>query len=121
MTRQMHYTVNRFISGLLILIMTIGPVQIAFAIDYEQIRPADNCRISMNHAAEYGIGNSDEITMIDYCLNCSVCVAHYNCAPLLPSVLSQLTARVYVHPADPTGDTVVSTRYPGLFKRPPKV
>ena len=106
---------------MLILILTVGSVQNAFAIDLEQIHPAANCHFSLSQSPESSIGNSNENSTNNYCQDLSVCVAHYNCAPLLPSVLSQLPARVLVQLADLAGNAVVSTRYPRLFKRPPKV
>ena len=117
----MHYSDKHKISWLLILIITFGSLQTVLSGDIDLKNPTTNCHSLKIQTSEADFKHNNEKSTVDYCQNFSACVAHYNCAPIQPSTLSQLSARVLVHLEDLAGNVALISRYPGLLKRPPKV
>jgi hypothetical protein len=119
----MNLFTRQFFSRLLILIMTISPVQITMAIDLDQHNQAMKCQISQAQLANTTVGNTSEGCTSDYnghCVDLSVCVAQYNLSSYSSSSFLLITRAVTHTKFIPDNDSV-STHYPELLKRPPKV
>lgn len=116
----MPYSRRLFISRLMILIMSIGSIQIAFAGNVDPEHSAKHCQFLSLQASESSTLNSSEHDTVNYCQDHTVCVSHSNCAPFLTSILFELSAPVLVLAEDLASKVALSTRYPRLLKRPPK-
>jgi hypothetical protein len=115
----MRYSHRLFISRLMILIMSLGSIQIAFAGSLDAEHSAKHCQFLSVQASESSALNSGEHD-INYCQNHAVCVSHSNCASFLTSNLFELSAPVLMLAEDLASKVALSTRYPSLLKRPPK-
>ena len=116
----MPYSRRLLISRLMILIMSIGAIQIAFAGNIDSEHSAKHCQFLSLQTSESNTLNSSEHDTIDYCRDHTVCISHNNCAPFLTSNLFELSAPVLVLSEDLASKVAISTRYPRLLKRPPK-
>ena len=116
----MPYSRRLFISRLMILIMSIGSIQIAFAGNVDPEHSAKHCQFLSLQASESSTLSSSENDIINYCQDHTVCVSHSNCAPFLTSNLFELSAPMLVLAEDLVSKVALSTRYPRLLKRPPK-
>jgi hypothetical protein len=104
--------------------MTINPVQMTMAIDLDQHNQAMNCQISQAQLPSTTVGNTGTDCTSDYgehCVDLSVCGAQFNFFSLYSSNSFLLVTRTLAHAKFIPGNDAVSTRYPELFKRPPKV
>jgi len=120
----MIYFSRQFISRLLILIMTISPVQITMAIDLDQHNQAMNCQISQAQLPNTRVSIPGEDCTSDYgehCVNLSVCGAQFNFSSLYSPNAFLLIPRAVTHTKFIPDNDAISTRYPELVKRPPKV
>jgi hypothetical protein len=103
--------------------MTISPVQITMAIDIDQHNQAMNCQISPAQLTSTSVNNTSDDCPSDYSGNCvdvSVCVAQYNFS-LYSSNSFLLITRAATHTKFMPDNDSVSSHYPELLKRPPKV
>ena len=116
----MPYSRRLFISRLMILIMSIGSIQIAFAGNVDQEHSAKHCQFLSVQASEPSSLNSSEHDTMNYCQDHTVCLSHSNCAPFLTSDLFELSAPVLMLTEDLASKAGLLTRYPRLLKRPPK-
>jgi len=119
----MNLLTRQFFSRLLILVMTISPVQITMAIDLDQHNQAMNCQISQVQLTSITFNNTSDDCTSDYnghCVDLSVCVAQYNFS-LYSSNSFLLMSRAATHTKFMPDKDSVSTQYPELIKRPPKI
>ena len=115
---------RQFFSRLLILVMAIGPVQITMAIDLDQHNQAMNCQMSQAQQVGITVNNTDENCTSDYsghCVDLSVCVVQYNFSSFYSANSFLLMSRAVTHTKFIPDNDAVSSRYPELLKRPPKV
>jgi hypothetical protein len=120
----MLYFDRQFIRRLLILILTIGPVQMNMAIDFDQSNQAMNCQNSQVQPPDMAEKNNySECTSIYtvHCVDLSVCGAQYNFSSLYSSNPFLLRARAVTQLKFMSDKDAVSTHYPEPLKRPPKV
>jgi hypothetical protein len=120
----MNLFTRQFFSRLLILIMTISPVQITMAIDLDQHSRAMNCQISQAQLSGTDVNNLSRDCTSDYsghCVDLSVCVAQYNFTSWYSSNSFLLFTRMATHTKYMPDSDAFSTHYPELLKRPPKV
>jgi hypothetical protein len=120
----MIFKTRQFLSRLLILIMAISPVQMTMAIDLDQHTQAVNCKFSQAQLPDTTISNTSGDCTSEYgghCVDLSVCGAQINFSSLYSSNSFLLVSRTLAHAKFIPGNDAVSTRYPELFKRPPKV
>jgi hypothetical protein len=104
--------------------MTISPVQITMAIDLDQHNQAMKCQISQARLANTAVNNLNADCSSDYsghCVDLSVCVAQYNFTSQYSLNSFLLMSRAVTHTKYMPDDDSVSTHYPDLLKRPPKI
>ena len=119
----MNLFTRHFFSRLLILVMTISPVQITMAIDLDQSNQTMNCQISQAQLSGTGVNSLSGDCTSDYskhCVDLSVCGAQYNFTSYSSNSILLIT-RVLTHTKFLPDNDAVSTHYPELLKRPPKV
>jgi hypothetical protein len=119
----MNLFTRQFFSRLLILIMTISPVQITMAVDLDQHNQAMNCQVSQAQLSSTGVNSlSGDCTSnhSGHCVDLSVCGAQYNFTSYSSNSFL-LISRAATHTKYMPDDDLVSTRYPELLKRPPKI
>jgi hypothetical protein len=120
----MNLLTRQFFSRLLILIMTISPVQMTMAIDLDQHNQAVNCQVSQAQLPDTTISNTSGGCTSEYgehCVDLSVCGAQFNFSSLYSSKSFLLITRAVTHTKFTADNDAVSSRYPELLKRPPKV
>lgn len=120
----MKFNTRQFFSRLLILIMTISPVQMTMAIDLDQHNQAMNCQILQAQLLNTTVSDTSGDCTSHYgehCVDLSVCGAQFNFSSLYSSNSSLLMARAVIHTKFIPDNDAVSTHYPELIKRPPKV
>ena len=119
----MNLLTRQFFSRLLILIMTISPVQITMAIDLDQSNQAMNCQISQAELSGTGVNSLSGDCTSDYsrhCVDLSVCGAQYNFTSYSSNLFLLMSRAATLTKFMPDNDSV-STHYPELVKRPPKI
>lgn len=120
----MRYRFKKIYSWLLILIMAMGTVQGALAMEFSQNYQQDGClvkQMSSSDANDSKTGGScpmeqDEKKCID-----SECIAPGNFLSLQPAHATQLSVPAEFQQQALTGCNAILSHYPDLFKRPPKV
>ena len=115
---------RQFLIRLIILIIAISPVQITMAIDFDQHSQATTCQMSQEQPAEIMVkimGEACKSDQDNHCVDLSVCSVQYNVSSLYSSGLFQLTARTVIHKKFIAERDAVSTQYPELLKRPPRI
>jgi hypothetical protein len=120
----MIFKTRQFFSRLLILIMAISPVQMTMAIDLDQHNQSMNCQISQAQLPDTTISNTSVDCTSEYgehCVDLSVCGAQFNFSSLYSSNSFLLVTRILAHAKFIPDNDAVSTHYPELFKRPPKI
>jgi hypothetical protein len=120
----MIFKTRQFINRLLILIMTISPVQITMAIDLDQHSQAMNCQNSQAQPPDTTVNNTSGDCPSDYgehCVDLSVCGVQFNFSSFYSSKSFLLITRAVTHTKFIPDNDAVPTHYPELLKRPPKV
>jgi len=120
----MFYFDRQLIIRLLILVMAISPVQITMAIDIDQNNQAMNCQNSQVQPAnimEKIMGGGCQSDQSSHCVDLSVCVTQHNFSSMQSSNSFLLLARAAIHKKFVADIDAVSTHYPELLRRPPKV
>ena len=113
-----------FLFRLLILVMAISPVQITMAIDFGHNNLVKNCQISKARTADFMERIMDEGCKSDqknHCVDLSVCVTQHNFSSMKSSNSFLLLTRAVIHKKFIADSDAVSTQYPELLRRPPKV
>lgn len=110
---------------LLIAIMAIGPVQVSMAVESGQGSQPMNCQSSMaQHTDIMGKimdGNNCPSDQESHCMVLPVCSTAYNFFPLQTSDSVLFIARSAIHKKFIAGSDSISSYYPDLLKRPPRV
>jgi hypothetical protein len=115
---------KQFIARFVILIMAISPVQITIATDFDQHGTEMNCQISSVSSPAPAYMNIDDNCGIEnssHCVDLSVCAAQTNFISLRssgPLIFSPGVATLLKFTTD---NQSISTNYPELLRRPPKV
>lgn len=120
----MSLLTRQFFSRLLILVMTISPVQITMAIDLDQHDQSMKCQISQAQLTSTATNNLNADCNSNYnghCVDLSVCVGQYNFSSWYSSSSFLLMSRAATHTKFLPDNDSVSTHYPELVKRPPKI
>ena len=111
----------KMISWLLILILSTGPFQSSIAMHFDINAPAQNNQVLATQPQETAPNSDSQSCIVNFCQSLSVCAAHLNCNPVASSSSPQLFAPAQFFYHLLIGDVSVSTRFPDLLKRPPKI
>jgi hypothetical protein len=103
----------------MILMLTIGllPNAVAGNLDPHGAKPGQ--LVSVLASAPSSLNSCDHDT-INYCQDRPVCLSQCSYVALPGSNLFELSIPALVLVADPDSKVALSTRYPGLLKRPPE-
>jgi len=116
------FNINKqFIAWFMVLIIAISPVQITIATDFDQHSTDMNCQISSLPSPNMNIDDNCGVEDSGHCLNLSVCAAQINFISLRsssPLIFSPGAVTQLKFTAD---NQSISTNYPELLRRPPKV
>ena len=118
--RRKAFSVNKMISWLLILIMSTGPFQSSIAMHFDMNAPVQDNQVLVTQPQEAVSTSDGQSCIVNFCQSFSACDAHLNCNPVVSSGPPQLSAHAQFFYHHLIGDVEMSTRYPDLFKRPPK-
>ena len=118
--RHKTFPLDRMVSWLLILIISIAPFQSSLAMHFDSNDPAQDNQVLVSQPQETVSTSDSQNCVVNYCQSFSACAAHLNCNPVTSSSPLQLSApaQFFYHIA--IGDASVSTRFPDLLKRPPR-
>jgi len=104
--------------------MAISPVQITMALAIDQNNQVEYCQISQVHPAdimEKIMGGACQSDQSSHCVNLSVCVTQHNFSSMKSSNSFLLLTRAVIRNKFIAVSDAVSTHYPELLRRPPKV
>ena len=82
--------------------------------------PVQDNQVQLVQPQETVSTSDSQNCIVNFCQSLSACAAHLNCNSVVSSGPPQLSAHAQFFYHHLIGDTVMSTRYPDLFKRPPK-
>ena len=115
---------RKFFSRLLIFILIINPVQITIASDFDQHSGTMNCQVSQERVPGATVkipGDGCKPDNQEHCSDISVCVMHNNLSAFYSNNSFLLVPRAFAQKKFVPENETVSTQYPDLLKRPPKV
>ena len=112
---------RKFFANMMAMIVILGYIPYASAINAETNHLVSDCNISISEASPVQQFNVAGDTVRDGCTGHSACAVHYGCAPLQSSSLLFIAARVVVHRTFSIADSSISTQYPGIPEPPPKI
>ena len=119
------FNINKqFIARFMVLIMSISPVQITIAADFDHHDTEMNCQISSVPSPDPTYMNIDDNCGIEnssHCVDLSVCAAQTNFISLRSSSPLIISASAVTRLKITTDNQSISTNYPELLRRPPKV
>jgi hypothetical protein len=118
--RRKSFPIAKMISWLLILILSTGPFQSSIAMHFDLNAPDQANQVLVVQSQEIPFASDGQSCIVNFCQLLSACAAHLNCNPITSSSSPQLSAQAQFFYHHLIGDVVMSTRYPDLFKRPPK-
>jgi hypothetical protein len=119
-SRSKAFSVAKLISWLLILILSTGPFQSSIAMPFDLSAPGRANQVLVVQSQEILFASDGQSCIVNFCQLLSACAAHLNCNPITSSSSPQLSAHAQFFYHLLIGDVSVSTRFPGLLKRPPK-
>ena len=108
------------ISWLLVLIMVTGPFQTSFAMHSNSNTHDREIRALAAQFQQTADDSEEHHCIAEYCQPRSACAAHFNCTAVGLNSSPQLSAQAQFYHHDLIADVAVSTRFPGLLKRPPR-
>ena len=108
------------ISWLLMLIMVTGPFQASFAMHSNSNTPDRETQALAAQFQQAGGDSEQHHCIAEYCQPLSACAAHFTCTPMDLNSTPQLSVQAQFYHHDLIADVAVSTRFPGLLKRPPR-
>jgi hypothetical protein len=118
--RRKTFPVDKMISWLLILIVSTVPFQSSIAMNFDMNAPVQDNQVLVTQHQETVSTSDSQSCIVNFCQSFSACAAHLNCNPVVSSDPPQLSAHAPFFYQHLIGDVAMSTRYPNLFKRPPK-
>ncbi len=104
--------------------MAIAPIQITMAIDFDQSEQATTCQNSPSRIPETGGKKTGGECAPEYSVNCvdfSVCGVQTSLSSFYSLNSFLLVARTETHQKIIADSGAVSTQYPEILRRPPKV
>ncbi len=116
-----HFFSQRFISWAMIFLLTISPIQLAMAADINVDGHGENCPMALMHVEGSSMSENCEMSANDQCADHLGCVNMHISASVLKSKLSVLSKQSATRLSLHLYDATLSTHYPELLKRPPKV
>lgn len=118
--RSRSLSAAKMISWLLILMISTAPFQSSIAMHFDMNAPVQDNQVLVTQYQETVSTSDGQSCIVNFCQSFSACAAHLNCNPVTSSSPPQLSANAQFSYHHLIGDVVMSTRYPDLFKRPPK-
>jgi hypothetical protein len=112
--------VHNLVSWLLILILSTAPFQSSIAMHFDVNTSAQDSQVLVIQPQETAFASDRQGCIVNLCQSLSACAAHLNCNLFTSSSPQQLFAQAQFFYHALIGDVSVSTRFPDLFKRPPK-
>ena len=111
---------RKFCACMMAMILILGYIPYASAIDAETKHLTSDCDISFSELSSEQQSNIAADTVLDGCNGHSACAVHYGCAPLQSSSALLVAARVVVHRTFSIVDSSITTQYPAIPEPPPK-
>jgi hypothetical protein len=108
------------ISWLLILILSTGPFQSSIAMPFDLSALGRANQVLVVQSQEILFASDGQSCIVNFCQLLSACAAHLNCNSITSSSSPQPFAQAQFFYHLSIGNVAVSTRFPGLLKRPPR-
>ena len=112
---------RKFCASMMAMIVILGYIPYAFAIDVESKHLISDCNVSFSEMLSEQQSNVAGNTVLDDYNGHSACAVHYDCAPLQSSSALLVAARVVVHRTFSIVGSSITTQYPAIPEPPPKI